>query len=114
MKAECVNRGVEFIVVALPDEFQVDRSLREAVWHRYEEDPSNYQIDRGQRLLEAFCTRERIEFWDLLPAFEAAQETGQKLYLPNNSHWTEEGNQVAAQELFSRLTSKLSEFTQKR
>ena len=67
MKAACKRKGVEFVVAAFPDEFQVDPSLRQAVWHHYGENPQNYRIDRGQRLLEEFCDREEIDFWDLLP-----------------------------------------------
>ena len=107
MRAACKSRGIEFIVMAFPDEFQVDPSLRKAVWHHYDENPSNYKIDRAQRLLEEFCAREKIEFWDLLPAFQEAHQTGQKLYLPNNSHWNEEGNRLAARELFSKMATWL-------
>ena len=109
MKAACKRKGVEFVVAAFPDEFQVDPSLRQAVWHHYGENPQNYRIDRGQRLLEEFCDREEIDFWDLLPAFEEAHQTGQKLYLPNNSHWNKDGNQLAARELFSKVVARLED-----
>jgi len=105
MKAVCMRQGIEFIVVAFPDEFQVDPSLRAAVWRHYRENPQDYRVDRGQRLLEEFCAREKIDFWDLLPVFEEAHQTGQKLYLPNNSHWNKDGNRLAGRELFSKVVT---------
>ncbi len=107
MKIACIEQGVEFIVAAFPDEFQVDPSLREAVWHDYGENPEDYRIDRAQRLLEEFCAREKIDFWDLLPVFAEAHQVGQKLYLPNNSHWNRDGNRLAARELFSKVVTRL-------
>ena len=107
MKIACIEQGVEFVVVAFPDEFQVNPSLREAVWHHHGENPEDYRIDRAQRLLEEFCAREKIDLWDLLPAFAEGHQTGQKLYLPNNSHWNREGNRLAARELFSKVVTWL-------
>ncbi len=109
MKAACEKQGVEFVVAAFPDEFQVDPSMREAVWDLYGENPQHYSIDRGQQLLEEFCDREEIDFWDLLPAFEEAHQTGQKLYLPNNSHWNKDGNRLAAKELFAKVVLRLED-----
>jgi lysophospholipase L1-like esterase len=110
MRELLAERKIGFIVAAYPDEFQVDEALRQAVIARYEFDPTPYQWDRPQGRLWEFCTAQGIEFYDLLPTFQEAHQQGQRLYLPNDSHWNKAGNELAAQYLFEVLVWKAREY----
>lgn len=101
--------GIEFIVVAYPNSFQVDESLRHVVSAHYQLDTSAYQLDRPQGRLWQFCTELNIEFYDMLPSFQEAHEQGQRLYIHNDTHWNEAGNELAAQYLFDVLIWKARE-----
>jgi hypothetical protein len=96
MRDLLVENGIQFMVAAYPDNFQVDEGLREVVLTHYQLNPAQYQWDRPQGLLWQFCTAHNIEFYDLLPTFQAVAGQGQYLYLPNDSHWNEAGNELAA------------------
>jgi len=108
MQQVLAARQIEFIVAAYPDEFQVDEALRQAIAKQYNIDYNQgYQLDRPQGLVWQFCTDHQIEFYDLLPTFQQAHQAGQQLYLPNDSHWNQDGNELAAQYLFDKLIWKV-------
>jgi len=110
MQQVLAERHSDFMVVAYPDEFQVDEALRQAVAARYNLDYSKgYQLDRPQGLIWQFCTDHKIEFYDLLPVFQQHHQAGQRLYLPNDSHWNQDGNELTAQYLFDTLIWKVRE-----
>lgn len=104
------EKNIRFMVVAYPDNIQVEESLRQVIFNQYDLDPSHFQFDRPQNLLWQFCQEHQIEFYDLWSAFQAKQQEGQRPYLINDSHWNEIGNQVAAQYLFATLLPKAQTF----
>ncbi len=111
MRDLLAEKNIDFIVVAYPDEFQVDENLRQAVFDRYQvDDASSYQWDRPQGLLWQFCVENNIEFYDMLPTFQEAQRSGERLYIPNDPHWNEAGNALAGQYLFEMLVWKAGEY----
>lgn len=104
------ENNTQFMVAAYPDNFQIEESLRQVVFNHYDLDPAQYQLDRAQNLLYKFCQEQQIEFYDLLPTFQAKQQEGQRPYLINDSHWNELGNQLAADYLFEALMPKVQEY----
>jgi hypothetical protein len=111
MRDLLAEKNIDFIVVAYPDEFQVDENLRQAVFDRYQEDDAaSYQWDRPQGLLWQFCVENNIEFYDMLPTFQEAQRSGERLYIPNDPHWNEAGNALAGKYLFEMLVWKAREY----
>jgi|GEM_PF-408493 len=104
------EKEIDFIVAAYPDNLQIEESLRQVIFNKYDLDPAHFQFDRPQNLLREFCQEQQIEFYDLRPAFQAKQQEGQRPYLINDSHWNELGNQVAAQYLFETLLPKAQTF----
>lgn len=102
------QKGIDWMVVAFPAEFQVNAALRLTLVKRYGIDTSDYQWNQAQALLERFCSEQAIEYHDLLPIFQKAHQTGQKLYLPQDTHWNAAGNELAAQFLFDLLVSRVS------
>ena len=103
------DRGIDFMVVAYPDEFQVDEGLRQAVIDRYQVDVSSYDWNRPQNLLNRFSMANNIEYYDMLPAFLAAHDEGHHLYLPNDSHWNKAGSDLAASFLYQILAAHVHE-----
>ena len=106
MQESLKQKEIGFMVAVFPDEFQVDPSLRQAVIERYRMNPSKYRWNHAQTLLRDFCGQRGIEFHDFLPAFEQAHGAGQRLYLPNDSHWNDAGNGLAARLLYEILAAR--------
>lgn len=104
------EKNIQFMVVAYPDNFQIEESLRQVVFSHYNLDPTQFQLDRPQSLLWKFCQDNGIEFYDMLPTFQATQQQGRRLYIVNDSHWNEAGNQLAAQYLFDTLRPNVQKF----
>jgi hypothetical protein len=103
MQALVRAHGARFVVAAFPDAFQVDAELRRRIVERYGLDAARFDWDRPERRLADFCRARGIEFYDLLPAFRAASGAGAELYLPNEPHWNDAGNALAAQLLADAL-----------
>ncbi len=99
-------RGVRFVVAAYPAAFQVDGALHRRVLARFGLDERRFDWERPQRRLAEFCTERGIEFIDLLPAFRGAYDAGAELYLHNEPHWNDAGNQLAAHLLVDALGLK--------
>lgn len=101
------RRGIVFLVVLIPDEFQVDEGVRNAalaavpasVEPTEPEAPGvPFDWELPQRRLAAFLEKHGIAYLDLLPALREARATG-SVYLPRNTHLDRRGNGVVAQRL---------------
>ena len=88
---------------AYPDEVQVNPQLRRAIVERTPAGASDYDWIRAQSRLDDFCARNNIPYLDLLPAFTHSHAQGERLYIENNPHWNDAGNQLAAALLFKAL-----------
>lgn len=98
LSAEVTGTGARFIVLIIPDEYQVDPAVRDAVLRATRASPKDYDLDRPQRMLAEFLGERGIEFVDLLPAFRRKAPSG-RLYRLRDSHWNADGNALAAQVL---------------
>ncbi|MFQ5741243.1 MAG: hypothetical protein ACE5JX_19775 [Acidobacteriota bacterium] len=106
MRSLLKARGIGFLVAVYPDEIQVDPTLREALVEYDRRTSSDYQWDRAQFLLQQWCARNAVEFYDLLSHFREAHRQGRRLYKRNDSHWNTTGNRLAAQLLFGVLAPR--------
>ena len=97
--------GAEFLVMIIPDEFQVNDSLRERVLQMLRIGPEDIDLDLPQRHLRGLLKEREIAYLDLLPTFRDRSRT-QSLYWPNDSHWNIEGNRLAGQALANYLGSE--------
>lgn len=91
------------LVLAIPDEVQVDRALFDAVCARYQLDPSAFDLDLPQARLAAITTELGLELLDPLAELRERTAKGEVLYIPNDSHWNAAGNAVAAARLAAAL-----------
>jgi hypothetical protein len=105
LQREVQAAGAHFVVVILPDEFQIDSALAAKALERAHLRAEACELDAAQRLLTERLRRDDIDFVDLLPAFRARAPT-QRLYRPLDSHWNLAGNQLASDELTSELTRR--------
>ncbi|MCP4660616.1 MAG: hypothetical protein GY856_34890 [bacterium] len=105
MRRESVRYGKEFFVVLAPDQFQVDTRLRSILLSRYKESSALYDFERPQAILGAALDSHSIAVLDPLPDFQR-QEAEAPLYLPNDSHWNERGNRLAAESILRFMVSR--------
>lgn len=89
----CRSRGVRLAVVLIPDEFQVDPTIRAEVRRRAEVPPTEFDNRLPQRRLRRFFSARKVPCLDLLDRFEG--KSG--LYAPFDTHWNEAGNRLAAE-----------------
>jgi SGNH hydrolase-like domain, acetyltransferase AlgX len=64
------------------------------------------RIERLRKVTMAFCVSRGLWCLDLTPALKARGQRGEKLYYPVDIHWNEEGNTVAAREIYEFLVEK--------
>ncbi|RKZ87643.1 MAG: hypothetical protein DRR19_13390 [Candidatus Parabeggiatoa sp. nov. 1] len=90
-----VNSNAKFVVMMIPDEYQVYPSLLKEAAHNKGHQPNDYQIDLPQTQLSQFFQENEIAYIDLLPAF-IHEGKSKVLYRLQDTHWNIEGNQLAA------------------
>ncbi|MCE9593264.1 MAG: hypothetical protein K8S98_03625 [Planctomycetes bacterium] len=100
--------GRDFVVVLIPDEFQVEDDVWRAATAKARE-----PLDRNrmQRVLAAFLERERIPHLDLLPALRAAPPLAdgrRHVYHLRDTHFNARGNAIAGHELAQFLAARIS------
>jgi hypothetical protein len=96
--------GARFVVVLIPDEGQVDRELARRIVRR---SGFSLDLDRAQRHLVPWLEDRRIPHLDLLPLFRRRHEAGgPRLYRFQDTHWSVEGNRLAAEALVDFLVAE--------
>ncbi len=101
-------RGVPLYVVIFPVEFQVNPDLFNEIVASFPSNRSNIRLDAGQLVLKNIMEPEKIPYLDLLEPFrEAAKE--KQLYLKNDTHWNDAGNELAAEVIFHFMNPILLE-----
>jgi len=101
----CKKNNIALIVAILPDEFQVNKPLRDKVFALYNLKPENYLLNKPQQLIESVLDKEGIPYIDLLPQFVQLSKK-EVLYKPNNSHWNELGNAEASRIILDELATR--------
>jgi len=91
----CRAAGIPWILVIVPTEVQVDESVRKQVLTNLELDEADYDFDLPQRRLLEFAEKSGIQVLNLLPELRAAHKPDTPLYIPNDTHWNEKGNELA-------------------
>lgn len=101
-QAEVLATGAQFLVMIIPDEFQVDDAVRRDVLERLDIESTAIHLDRPQTRLKELLGSAGVPYLDLLPAFRAAGRS-ERLYYPRNTHWNDAGNALAARLLTDRV-----------
>lgn len=96
--------NTRFILMILPDRYQVDASYWKQWLTKYRFDPGQYDLKAPNSVIEEFCRREGLECVDALPALLKAQEMDSRpLYWKIDNHLAARGNEVIASHLAEYL-----------
>lgn len=98
LAAEVDATGARFVVMLIPDQYQVDDELVDDVLRNGGGSRADYDFERPQRVLRDGLSAAGIETLDLLPIFRTAAGDG-ALYRPRDTHWNRRGNELAAEVL---------------
>jgi hypothetical protein len=103
MKDWCDQRKIKLVIAILPDQFQVDQELREAVLNKYKNiADKNLDLSHPDNLIVDFCRAHGINYLDMLRPFQEKSKT-ERLYALRDTHWNEAGNRLAADLIFEYL-----------
>ena len=109
MKKWCDKRKVELVIAIFPDQFQVDKELRDEVFDRYKDSNmtniENMDLSYPNRLIINFCRGHDIHCLDMLEQFQE-QGKNQQLYILRDTHWNSAGNQLVADLIFAYVETK--------
>jgi hypothetical protein len=104
--------GARVLVLAIPDEIQVDEVVRAETVRRSSpriESLADYELDQPQRALAAICQRVELPLVDVLPAFrEKGAKGGLYLRKPFDTHWNEDGHALATELLAPKIQALLA------
>ena len=93
-----------FLLVIIPDEFQVNDSLYLKITEHM--DLSKIERYKPQKAIAAFCKQEQIEYLDLLPMLREGEKTGH-CYHPRDTHWNQKGNYIAGEKIAQVLIERI-------
>jgi hypothetical protein len=96
--------GARFLVMVIPDEYQVSPRLAAEIVERDGGSIGDYDLGLPQRRLTEVLGARGIELLDLLPVF-AERGATMALYGTRDTHWNHAGNLLAADLLAERLVS---------
>lgn len=103
MRDLAAQAGADLLVVVIPDEVQVDRTLQERIVHaRAVFGRDQFDFMRPNRVIAEELSRLGIPHYDLTPVFQDAAPAG-PLYKPQDTHWNIAGNRLAATALANYL-----------
>ena len=101
---EVRQAGARFVVMLIPDQYQIDRTLVEEILSAKGTRREFFDFARPQRVLSGILESAGIEVLDLLPIFRRAS-AGDALYRPQDTHWNRRGNEIAAESLADFLAT---------
>ena len=99
----CLDAGVPWSLVLIPDEIQVDDALRGRILPALTGTPDAYDFDAPQHRLQAWAAARGVPLLDLLAPMRARCAEGELLYRIANTHWNEAGNREAGRILAEAL-----------
>jgi hypothetical protein len=101
-------QGARFMVVIIPDEMQVDKTLQQDLVKTYYANAGKlpYDVMTPTKMLIQELKKNNIEYIDLQTAFRDSIPSRQ-LYKPSDSHWNIAGNAFAADVLADSLVKIL-------
>lgn len=95
MKEICSTRGIDLLIVMIPDEVQVNSDVQSEVVNASDHNPDQFDFALPNRMLSRELEHINVKQLDLLEPFKQAS-THQGLYKPSDTHWNIAGNKLAA------------------
>ncbi len=109
MKELLETRKIGLIVAIYPDEFQVSEGLLEKLFETYNLRSQDYDVRLMQKVLSEFLDSKGIPYIDLLDEFRTKGSNGE-LYILRDTHWNDEGIELAASVMFSQSLRMANSF----
>jgi hypothetical protein len=104
----CREADVPWVLHIIPSEVQVDPETRRLVLEALSLSEEAYDFDAPQRRLHDFAEANGITITDPLPELRAQHSRGDRLYIPNNTHWNVKGNRIAGEILAAAVEAELT------
>ena len=108
IRTEALRAGARYAIVIQPDQYQVDKRLRDRLATTSGIDEREVDMTLPQILLTEYCESESIPCLDLL-AFLQEKAGEQNLYLLNDTHYNLLGNEVVGREVARFVAEALSD-----
>jgi hypothetical protein len=105
---EVQARGARLIVLYVPAVFEVDERAW-SLWRAGYRANETWKRDNVIEHLTRVCTRLQIALVDPREALGSAQVSGSPAYFRSDPHWTEVGNQVAAEAVAPSVRSAIAQ-----
>ncbi|MAG15655.1 hypothetical protein CMO88_01190 [Candidatus Woesearchaeota archaeon] len=101
--AEVVKEsGSEFIILIIPDKFQVEEDSWKPLTERYGITSKDFDMEKLNRLIKEFGEESSITVIDPLPQLREAEE---KVYYDFDRHFNEKGNKIVSEVIYEQLKS---------
>lgn len=103
-KKHCNENGAEFVIVTIPIRWLIDGSYVSKI-KRHTANPENFSLEYVDEQIGHICKRHNIIFRPCLKEFVRSD------FLPNDLHWSRQGNKKAAKiidELYQNFLKKTS------
>ncbi|MFZ5453295.1 MAG: alginate O-acetyltransferase AlgX-related protein [Thermodesulfobacteriota bacterium] len=100
----CSQRKAPLVFAVFPDQFQVDRNLRQEIYQTYHLRAADFDLAYPNGLIRNYCRQRQLHCLDMLGPFQKLGAS-QTLYKLRDSHWNAAGNRLAADLIFKYLTA---------
>jgi lysophospholipase L1-like esterase len=97
------GRKIRFILALIPARQAIEQRAfqHSIVYTKFE--PSDFELDKPYRKLEAFANAHGIEVINPYPALKRGAEAGASLYLRNDVHFNAAGHEAFAEDILTYL-----------
>jgi hypothetical protein len=106
LAGELSGRGIDLVVLLIPDEYQVEPQVAQRALAAHAGSLGDYDLELPQRRIGAFLRALGVAVVDPLPALRARARR-EPVYWPRDTHWNEAGCDVAARALREALLPRL-------
>ncbi len=103
----CREQNIRFLVAFVPEKYRVYHDLTNV--SLLTDTVRQWRVSNLPNQLQQllFQLEPSIEYIDLTPSLKAASQKGVATYLPDDTHWTDEGNRVAAETIHRALVQAM-------
>lgn len=98
----CKTHHIEFMVLFIPDRYQVEDAYWQQWIQKYRLDASLYDLDGPNKYMQDLCSKNGIKFLDVTPKLRMEQSSGRSMYWKIDNHLSPEGHKVVAERITGR------------
>ncbi|MCB0350856.1 MAG: SGNH/GDSL hydrolase family protein [Bdellovibrionales bacterium] len=110
MKHYLKKQNIDFKVLILPDELQVDESVFNEELAKTQFSKEDIDIELSRKKIKEILSTENIEYLDLFPMFKKIG-SDKRLYILRDTHFNKDGTELAASEITKWLVPQLNSYS---